>query len=51
MKKISEKQEKINQEKLNQEIKSDNNLFKLMLYGLEIGVIIMSVLIIKGLLW
>ena len=48
MKKISEKQENINQQKLNQEIKKD---FKLILYALEIGIIIMSVLIIKGLLW
>ena len=51
MRKISEKQDNINQEKLNQEIKQDNNALKLMLYALEIGLIIMSLLIIKGLLW
>ena len=51
MKKISEKQENINQEKLNQEIKQDNSDLKLMLYALEIGLIIISVLIIIGLLW
>ena len=53
MKKISEKQEninqeKLNQEKINQEIKKD---IKLILYALEIGIIIMSLLIIKVLLW